>query len=60
MNSAQIEHINNDIMQKTDEELITEYQHGNQEALEELFARYKKPILNFAFRILSQGRKFNT
>ena len=40
-------------MEKRDEDLILEYQHGDNQALEELFARYKKPIFNFALRILS-------
>lgn len=39
-------------MQKTDEVLIAEYQLGNQEAFEELYARYKSSIFNFALRIL--------
>lgn len=36
-----------------DEELMLEYQRGNEEALEMLFLRYKKKIFNFAYRILA-------
>ena len=39
-------------MARHDEELIIEYQQGSEEAFEMLFQRYKKPILNFALRIL--------
>lgn len=39
-------------MSKQDEELIAEYQQGNEEALNMLFHRYKKPVFNFAFRLL--------
>ena len=42
----------NEIMARHDEELIIEYQQGSEEAFEMLFQRYKKPILNFALRIL--------
>ncbi|MBF0523223.1 MAG: sigma-70 family RNA polymerase sigma factor [Candidatus Omnitrophica bacterium] len=37
---------------KTDEILISEYQQGNAQALEELFGRYKKAIFNYALRLL--------
>lgn len=40
-------------MEKRDEELIAEYQHGDQDALEVLFGRYKKAVFNFALRILN-------
>ncbi len=40
-------------MSQTDEDLIAEYQLGNVEAFEDLFQRYKGPILNFALRVLS-------
>ncbi len=40
-------------MEKQDEELIMEYYQGCEEALEMLFHRYKKPVLNFALRILN-------
>jgi len=39
-------------MDKSDQELILEYQGGNQEALVALFERYKLPVFNFALRIL--------
>ena len=39
-------------MDKRDEDLIHEYQLGNEEALTMLFERYKRPILNYALRIL--------
>jgi RNA polymerase sigma-70 factor (ECF subfamily) len=37
---------------RRDEELIRDYLQGSQEAFEMLFERYKKPILNFALRLL--------
>jgi RNA polymerase sigma-70 factor (ECF subfamily) len=37
---------------KNDEELMMEYMVGNMGALEEIFQRYKKPILNYALRLL--------
>jgi len=37
---------------KKDEELMFEYKIGHTEALEEIFQRYKKIILNYSFRIL--------
>ncbi|MFH1360779.1 MAG: sigma-70 family RNA polymerase sigma factor [Candidatus Omnitrophota bacterium] len=40
-------------MRPTDEELILDYQAGNVSALEEVFHRYKKPVLNFSLRILA-------
>lgn len=40
------------MIEKTDETLIFEYQNGAAEALEALFERYKKPVFNFALRIL--------
>lgn len=39
-------------MPTPDEELIFEYQRGNREAFEMIFERYKKPILNYCWRIL--------
>lgn len=39
-------------MSKQDEELIAEYQQGNDEALNMLFHRYKMPVFNFALRLL--------
>lgn len=39
-------------MIKADEDLMMEYASGSQEALEEIFQRYKKRILNFALRLL--------
>jgi RNA polymerase sigma-70 factor, ECF subfamily len=39
-------------LQKPDEELVLEYQRGSSEALEEIFQRYKKPILNYSLRVL--------
>jgi RNA polymerase sigma-70 factor (ECF subfamily) len=38
---------------KKDEEIMMEYQAGNIVALEEIFQRYKKPILNYAFKLLN-------
>jgi len=40
-------------MERQDEDLILEYQKGDKEALEVIFHRYKKPIFNYALRILS-------
>lgn len=40
-------------MEQPDEDLIADYQHGNQEAFEMLFERYKRPIFNFSLRILN-------
>ncbi len=39
-------------METSDEDLILQYQNGKSEAYQVLFERYKKPILNFALRIL--------
>lgn len=39
-------------MQKSDEELMLEYRQGRSEALDEIFRRYKKSILNYALRVL--------
>ncbi len=39
-------------MEKSDEQLIFEYQDGSTKSLEELFERFKRRILNFALRIL--------
>ncbi len=39
-------------MDKQDEDLIVEYQQGNQYALIQLFYRYKAKIFNFALRLL--------
>lgn len=39
-------------MEANDEDLILAYQKGNSEAYQVLFERYKKPILNYALRIL--------
>ena len=38
-------------MTKSDQELIADYQHGDSKALEMLFDRYKKPVLNYALRV---------
>lgn len=38
---------------RKDEEIMMEYKAGNIAALEEIFQRYKKPVLNYAFRLLS-------
>ena len=38
---------------RKDEEIMMEYKAGNIDALEEIFQRYKKPILNYAFKLLS-------
>ncbi|HOD11677.1 MAG TPA: RNA polymerase sigma factor [Candidatus Omnitrophota bacterium] len=40
-------------MESRDEDLILAYQDGDKEALEVIFHRYKKPIFNYALRILS-------
>jgi RNA polymerase sigma-70 factor (ECF subfamily) len=37
---------------KTDEELMLEYKLGSLESLEELFNRYQKRILNYAYRLI--------
>lgn len=39
-------------MLKTDEEIMIDFQSGNNQAVSELFARYKKPVFNFALRIV--------
>lgn len=39
-------------MDKSDEELMLEYQQGQEEVIEVLFLRYQKPIFNFAIRFL--------
>ena len=39
-------------MQQSDEELMSEYQAGNGEALKMLFTRYRTPLFNFGLRIL--------
>jgi len=38
---------------RKDEEIMMEYRAGSVDALEEIFQRYKKPILNYAFKLLS-------
>ncbi|MCK9614394.1 MAG: sigma-70 family RNA polymerase sigma factor [Candidatus Omnitrophica bacterium] len=38
---------------RKDEEIMMEYKAGSVSALEEIFQRYKKPILNYAFKLLS-------
>ena len=38
--------------ERPDEDLILEYQSGKDEALTMIFQRYKKPVLNFALRLL--------
>lgn len=38
---------------RKDEEIMMEYRAGSMVALEEIFQRYKKPILNYAFKLLS-------
>ncbi|MHB1001820.1 MAG: RNA polymerase sigma factor [Armatimonadota bacterium] len=40
---------------ETDEELMAKFQGGDTAAMEELFARFQKPLYNFFFRML--GRK---
>ncbi len=40
-------------MHKTDEELMMGYKSGQNDCLEELFNRYKKPIFNFSLRLLA-------
>ncbi len=39
-------------MTHADEELILEFQNGNESAFEDLFQKYKTPIFNFAMRFL--------
>ncbi len=39
-------------MDKSDEQLILEYQQGAQKAMEVIFLRYQKPIFNFALRLI--------
>ncbi|MBP9853271.1 MAG: RNA polymerase sigma factor [Candidatus Omnitrophica bacterium] len=39
-------------MEKTDEEIMLDYQSGNREAISMIFHRYKNRILNFCVRIL--------
>ena len=39
-------------MEKTDEELMVEYQRGSRGAIEVIFLRYQKLILNFSLRFL--------
>ena len=39
-------------MKRADEELILEFQNGQEWAFEELFQKYKTPIFNFAMRLL--------
>ncbi|MDD3375472.1 MAG: sigma-70 family RNA polymerase sigma factor [Candidatus Omnitrophica bacterium] len=41
-------------MNRTDEQLMLDYQEGQKEALEVIFVRYKKPIFNYALRILKE------
>jgi RNA polymerase sigma-70 factor (ECF subfamily) len=38
---------------RKDEEIMMEYRAGSISALEEIFQRYKKPILNYAFKLLA-------
>jgi RNA polymerase sigma-70 factor (ECF subfamily) len=38
---------------RKDEEIMMEYKAGDINALEEIFQRYKKPMLNYAFKILN-------
>jgi len=38
---------------RKDEEIMMEYRAGDILALEEIFQRYKKPILNYAFKLLA-------
>lgn len=38
-------------MTKSDQELIADYKNGDSTALEGLFERYKKPVLNYALRV---------
>lgn len=36
---------------RTDEELMEAYRHGNRDAFEELFSRYQRKVISFAFRM---------
>jgi len=40
-------------MERKDEDLIMDYQGGNQDAAGILFQRYNRPIFNFAFRMMT-------
>jgi RNA polymerase sigma-70 factor (ECF subfamily) len=40
-------------MNKRDEDLMTEFQLGQEEAMNVIFQRYKKPVFNFALRMLA-------
>lgn len=40
-------------MFQRDEDLILAYQEGNINAMAELFARYKKPVMNYAIKLLA-------
>jgi len=40
-------------MEQSDEELMCAYEKGSQEAIEMIFQRYKKPVFNFALRMLA-------
>src|SRR5262245_57713024 len=39
-------------MDRTDEELILDYKQGEKAAMETIFMRYQRPILNFALRFM--------
>ncbi len=39
-------------MERTDEEIMLDYQAGDQDAMPTIFSRYKIPILNFCVRLL--------
>ena len=44
-------------MEKLDEELVLEYIEGDESALDILFKRYKKPILNFSQNLEMQNKR---
>ena len=39
-------------MERPDQTLVADFQHGDESAFTEIFARYKRPVLNFALRLL--------
>ena len=41
-------------MEKTDHELIESYLNGDDASLEQIFQRYRRPVFNFALRLLRQ------
>ncbi len=42
---------------RTDEELMEAYRHGNRDAFEELFSRYQRKVISFAFRMTGDQSK---